>query len=342
VPRIADEIVECSVYLYSSKKAAMEGHQAGGSGFLVHVPSDIDKTYSQIYAVTNRHILDEGFTVLRLTKKSGGIDTFPTERQSWIPHPLGYDVEVLPIELPRENFRWRSVSTDLFISPEIIETYRIGLGDDAFLIGRLVTHEGKQKNSPIVRFGNVSLMADPNEPIRCKGYDQEGFLVECRSLSGFSGSPVFVQTERSYSGEDAARVAQARRDVLFHTRETTNPPGKVESFSWVRNDPPQNNLVTISGRFGPWLLGIDWGHIPLWRPVYDSDQQTRTSYRVEANTGVAGVLPAWHILEALNSKELLKHRREEGRKLAKRLAAESSAASQPRYPDEPSFPTGKE
>jgi hypothetical protein len=325
MPRIQDEIVECSIYLYSSKTAALEGDHAGGSGFLVHVPSGTDNTHGHIYAVTNKHLLDEGFSVLRLSKKSGGIDTLSTERQAWIPHPLGYDVEVFPVDLPQENFRWRSVSAELFISPEIIEAYKIGLGDDAFLVGRLVTHEGKQKNSPIVRFGNISLMADPNEPIRCKGHDQEGFLVECRSLSGFSGSPVFVQTEQSYSGDDATRVVKTRGSI-FGTKAAANSPGKVEGFSYARRDPPQNSMVSISGRFGPWLLGIDWGHVPLWRPVYEQNQETTTKYKVEANTGVACVLPAWHILETLNTEELVKLRRKEDRKLFKLLTVQNAAS----------------
>jgi hypothetical protein len=322
MPRIPDQIVDCSVYLYASQAAAEGGESAGGCGFLVHVPSKVNGAYGQLYAVTNKHVLDGGFYVLRLTKKGGGISTIETRRQDWTPHPKGHDVEVMPIDLPREVFQWWSIGMEMFITPEIIRIYRVGLGDEAFLIGRLITHAGIQKNSPVTRFGNISLMADPSELIRCKGYDQEGFLVECRSLSGFSGSPVFVQTDQSYSGEDAARVGEHRLDVLTEAQKT-NPPGKgVRSLSAGGVDSPigmQIRLTHLSGQFGPWLLGIDWGHIPLWGAVFEGDRETKTEYRVEANTGIACVLPAWHIVDTLNDADLIKKRNEQDRELAKRL-----------------------
>jgi hypothetical protein len=308
MPRVADQIGDCSIYLYASTEAATGGAHTGGCGFLVSVPSQINKAYGQLYAVTNKHVLDGGFHVLRLTKKGGGIDTIVTQRQDWTPHPRGYDVEVMPIDIPDETFQYWSIEAERFITSEIIKTYRLGLGDDAFLVGRLITHAGIQKNAPITRFGNISLMADPTEPIRCKGYDQEGFLVECRSLSGFSGSPVFVQTDQYYRGEDAERVAEHRQ-----SKSTSSDSGV------------QIKMVSISGQFGPWLLGIDWGHIPLWRPVFEEDKETETGFQVEANTGVACVLPAWHILETLNDEELVKNRHKEDQKLVKRLATEGAA-----------------
>ena len=54
----------------------------------------------------------------------------------------------------------------------------------------------------------------------------------------------------------------------------------------------------------------DWGHMRLWKPVYEKDQETETGhdYRVEANTGIACVVPAWRILDLLNVKEFKKQR----------------------------------
>jgi hypothetical protein len=318
MPRIAaDYIVQCSVYLYETERAAKEGHKSGGSGFLAHVPSETNPGLGHLYAITNKHILDRGFHVLRLTKKSGGIDTVPTRPEDWIRHPK-CDVAVIAIEFSHEDFQWWSVGTDLFITHEIIETYNIGLGDEAFLIGRLVTHAGKQKNAPISRFGNVSLMADPSEPIRCQDYEQEGFLVECRSLSGFSGSPVFVETRQGYEDDAAQKVAQHRGADLL---SKTGPPGKVEGFQ------ASERAMWIRGRFGPWLLGIDWGHIPLWRNVYKNDHETKTDLYVEANTGIACVLPAWYIGETLYDEDLVKARREEEKKLAQKLKAESASVN---------------
>src|SRR5260370_1057024 len=66
-------------------------------------------------------------------------------------------------------------------------------GGSGFLVGRFVNHEGRQKNSPSVRFGNLAMM--PGEPVYHKHSESQGeesFLVDIRTISGYSGSPVFV------------------------------------------------------------------------------------------------------------------------------------------------------
>jgi hypothetical protein len=137
MPRIADQFADCSIYLYRSEQDAREGALSGGSGFLVHVPSKTDRKMGHLYAVANSHVLDEGFQTLRLTKRNGGIDTISSTRQSWIPHPKGDDVEVMPLNV-QDWFRWWSVGTGDFLTHEIIDAYRIGFGDEVFLVGRLV------------------------------------------------------------------------------------------------------------------------------------------------------------------------------------------------------------
>jgi hypothetical protein len=319
MPRIPDRMVECSVYLYSTEQAAREGDNAGGSGFLVHVPSEVSGL-GHVYAVTNKHLIDRGFQVLRLTKKYGGIETVPTKPDDWIRHPK-YDVAVNPIDFSHESFKWWSIGTNDFITEQLLSTYNVGLGDDAFLVGRLVVHEGQQKNAPIARFGNLSLMVDPSEPIRCGDYEQPGFLVECRSLSGFSGSPVFVETSQDYEDEAAQKVVKHRGASGSYPLSKHGPPGRVEHLQ------AGGGWLWIKGKFGPWLLGIDWGHIPLWRPVFSEKSQdsqyVKPGHWIEANTGIACVLPAWYILDTLNDEELVKRRREDNREFAKQRKAGS-------------------
>jgi hypothetical protein len=310
MPRIEDHIVNCSIFMYKSEAAAKAGEHFGGSGFLVHVPSISGARH--VYAVTNKHVLDAGFHVIRLTKKAGGVEPLKTKPDDWFHNPDGNDVAVLSIDLERMFDVW-SVSTDLFITHEIISIYNIGIGDDAFLVGRLVHHDGKQRNAPITRFGNVSLMADPKELVECKGRQQEGFLVECRSLSGFSGSPVFVETRQEYEGSASLKVAQHRGGYFIWGKSNPNAPGKIEHMQGGGS-----GTVWIKGKFGPWLMGIDWGHVPLWSPVYEkaSLESNKTGEWTEANTGIACVLPAWHILRTLNQKALVKLRKERDEEIA--------------------------
>jgi hypothetical protein len=56
---------------------------------------------------------------------------------------------------------------------------------------------------------------------------------------------------------------------------------------------------------GFWLLGVDWCHLTDSARVtekYDQDEIV-TNYSVRMNSGMAGVIPAWKILEILNSDE---------------------------------------
>jgi hypothetical protein len=64
-------------------------------------------------------------------------------------------------------------------------------------------------------------------------------------------------------------------------------------------------------KYGPWFLGIDWGHVPLWQTVYEADKQTAASsgHLIEANTGIACVIPAWRLFDILKSEEFVKSRK---------------------------------
>jgi len=240
-----------------------------------------------------------------MTKKDGGVSTIPTVRQNWYGHPSGDDVEVIPLDIGA-SFDWWSFGAEQFITRQIIDAYRIGYGDEAFLVGRLIAHDGRQKNAPVIRFGNISLMADPDEPISCgDGRTQEGFLVECRSLSGFSGSPVFVMTTQTYG--------------YSSIREIDRLPGADIREHGLPGEPTRlPNTLRVTNA-GPWLLGIDWGHVPLWKPVYErvpGRPNRETNYRTELNTGIACVLPAWRIADILNDEELVMQRKNGDERIA--------------------------
>lgn len=63
-----------------------------------------------------------------------------------------------------------------------------------FVVGRFVNAEGRQKNLPTLRFGNIA--QSPQEKIKQDrvfgSFEQESYLVEARTISGYSGSPVCV------------------------------------------------------------------------------------------------------------------------------------------------------
>src|SRR5439155_21246754 len=120
-------------------------------------------------------------------------EVVPIPSEMWTPHPRGDDLAIAgPILLPKERFASRSISRDSFITAHDLEEYNVGPGDEVFLVGRFVSHDGQLRNTPVVRVGSIAMM--PGEPVRqeLRSFDQLSYLIEARSLSGFSGSPVLL------------------------------------------------------------------------------------------------------------------------------------------------------
>ena len=190
---------------------------------------------------------------------------------------------VLPLEgMSDAKMKFVHVGTEHFITGKRIEDMGVGAGDDVFMVGRFIGHDGKQANLPSARFGNISMM--PDEPLTTPlGIEQESFLVEMRSLSGYSGSPVFV---------------------YFW-------PMEREMFEY---DP-------VHYPMGPWLLGVDWCHIQTYDPVLEKNGKTavQEGYVVQSNTGMAGVVPAWRLQEFLDSSCFNDFRQRDDEDIAKAI-----------------------
>ena len=290
MPRVDDLFLDCTFYVYRSAVDATSGELGtdGASGFWISVDLEINKGWSQGYAVTNSHVIrNAGLNpVIRVNLRDGGFDLLATNAASWKHHPDGCDIAALAIEPNPSGHRVVCVPDDLLITRQAIQAHNIGPGDETFMVGRFVNHEGKQKNTPALRFGNLAMM--PEEPIRdSNGILQESFLVECRSIPGYSGSPVFVYI----------------------------PPGapRPSSLGWLS---PAFGSSMVKG---PWLLGIDWCHLNNLEPIMERGGNTRApgDYVVKSNTGMAGVIPAWKITELLNIDEFRAAREQEDEALAR-------------------------
>jgi hypothetical protein len=152
-------------------------------------------------------------------------------------------------------------------------------GDDCFIIGRFINHEGQQKNQPSLRFGNIAQM--PYEPIMRQTLDgrrvpQDSYLVEAHSISGYSGSPVFVHLA----------------------------PGYLR---------PERPLLRSDVWHGPWLLGITWGYLQGQEvPVYNRDpasgRLTKSHMVAQTNSGMMGVVPAWKLDSLMRDPRLVRLR----------------------------------
>ncbi len=289
MPRIRDEYLDCSIYLYASEKDAQEGARSGGCGFLVGIrTTNLPNNVLIPYVVTNKHVVENGNAVIRMKTRDGKNSFLTTDSNSWRFHPAGDDLAVRVIRFDWMTHQYNYVPRNILLDKKIASSMKIGPGDETFAIGRFVNHEGKQQNLPTVRFGCIAQM--PFEPIiQDTGFDQESFLVEARSISGYSGAPVFVYIS------------------VFSEREGID--------DWY----PSSDLTQFKEwgslkAHGPWLLGVDWGHILDWEPLrYENGERVKLGdrkVRVRVNTGMMAVVPARKLAELLDEGIVAEERNE--------------------------------
>jgi hypothetical protein len=310
VPRIADKFTDIAVYIYFSVEDAEDGRAIGGTGFIVDKTFETNPNLHYLYVVTNKHVIEKSDPVIRINRKDGTTKRIPTRADQWELHRGGDDVAVFHLDIEQWNtVQIATLPTKDFVTPQLIADEDIGIGDDTVMVGRFISHEGKQQNTPSVRFGNIAMM--PREPIiRKDNFPQESFLVEMRSLSGYSGSAVLIYSP-------CARNDMSQRRHGRGVPVLPDLPGVGEKPKWL----PQETLDQMSNMEspkGPYLLGIDWCHLCDTSPVTDKDgAKLAYDWKVSQNTGMAGVIPAWKIAEVLDCEVFMKDRKKEAERITK-------------------------
>jgi hypothetical protein len=288
MPRLPSRVLNCVVYLYSDLEAATRGAPTGGTGFLVALSVGDGSDRSFVYAVTNWHVaVRDGHSVVRLNTKDGATQQFDFGPEDWEFDPR-YDIAVVPIAIDRALHDFAAIpGPSGFVLAENVEEARLGPGEDVFMVGRFVTHDGGVVNRPAVRFGNISVMASP---IRQRnGQTVESYCIDLHGRWGFSGSPVFVFRTPGFDLEERGSSELAHSQVLLAG---------------------VNYLA---------LLGIHWGQFSA--PTGDEasgemgSARTPTSDTALGNSaeypqlaGMTCVLPASSILEILNLPRLIAQR----------------------------------
>jgi len=266
--------LNCAVYLYANEVEAASG-RGGGTAFVVQVPLKIEGWF-QWYVVTAAHIIKDtevGYgPVVRINADEGEPENISTSHDSWLVEEKD-DLAIMPLEPPNKGLNVGVIPLEAFLTEDMIEKQKFGPGNEVFVTGRFVHHEGKKKNTPSVRFGNISMM--PDEPFKRPKPEEdleEAFLVEFRSVGGYSGCPVFLC------------------EVPFHLRS-------------------RGNALHVWS-FGPHLLGVDLGHIHEHKRVLKKTPQGKyvedtTEKYYEANTAMSVVVPAWRLLALLNRDDVV-------------------------------------
>lgn len=301
VPHILPSFLGSSIFLYASKRDATEGANWGGSGVFVGIESAANPSRVHLYAVTNDHVA-RSCPVVRLVDRHGDAYVLDGAWSDWEPHPRGDDIALRPLgALPAADYWY--VSHEKLVTRADVDLDDVALGDDCLMVGRYINRELRQFDRPAVRFGNLALLPELILQDQ-RAFEQESFLVDMRSHAGFSGSPVFVYYEepgwRNLAYMRPAPVPppepspDADIEDLEEHLEANRAYGEALSERVADRD--------LSGIMGKaWLLGLDWGHLPVWDDVFDGNVKIG---RMRVSTGMAGVVPAWKLRDLLDTKEV--------------------------------------
>jgi hypothetical protein len=238
MPRIPPRIIDSVFYLYARREDAEGGKNPGGTGFVVEYAPNLFHRGRMYYGVTNWHVAcDGGCSVIRLNRQDGGVEVIELGPEDWRFLPGRYDVAAVPLSVNETA----SIVTHIFAQ----EFDRIGVGEDVFMLGLFVDHKGITTNIPSARFGNISMLPNPNATIeQPTGYRGVSYVVDMHSRSGFSGSPVF--TYRTF-GSDLTESFGHRFDHF-------------ELDPGVENSPRASGRLEAHQMFK--FLGIHWAQFP--------------------------------------------------------------------------------
>jgi hypothetical protein len=276
MPRIPAIITNSVIYLFRDRHESEAGIDFGGSGFLIGINA-ASGTGTHCYAVTNAHVIESGYCVVRinLRHESSGMeftDCFEFSEGNWICSP-NHDLAICPFppDFDPRKFACSFLEPRFLLTREEWKERDIGPGDDVVYVGRFFGHAGKFENMPSVRFGNISMNPNEREPLRAtinqRSIEQVAFLVEARSRSGYSGSPVF----------------------FLHQHAVNNPRAVVPMFDMK-------------------LLGVDFCHIPENVDIETLEGHT-LNWKAQVHAGMMGVIPAWYLLDFLTEAPELTEQR---------------------------------
>jgi hypothetical protein len=272
--RVPDFVLKCAAFVVSLAESDASGdvYDLEGTGFFVGVPAAV-QPYSYFYFVTAKHVVDniKGKSGVRVNVKNAEAVVMPIERWFFHPSDPSADVAVAPFKMT-PNLDVLSLRREFFTTREEMAKKDIGVGDEVFFPGLFSYASGTKHNHPILRHGNVAML--PVEQVQTEVGYMDAYLIEARSISGLSGSPVFV-----------------RRTI---------------SISWNEGDPEPRALHGLTGNVI--VLGMAHGHWDI-KPSEINDPTFKHDHKTGVNVGISIVIPAHKILETLDLPELAAERK---------------------------------
>lgn len=195
--QIPPNILKCVVYLGCMRNGKVV---PSGTGFLVSLK--LDNENLAFYLVTAKHVVkqiehhaEDRKVWVRINFKTTGAEWVATT--PWLFHPGDALVDVAVSFLTFNLFEVDHlvIHPDAFLSDDLLVRFKVGPGDDLFMVGLFANHYGSKKNLPIVRVGTIAAL--PEDKVSTQDGDMDVILIESRSIGGLSGSPVFLHLSGS-------------------------------------------------------------------------------------------------------------------------------------------------
>lgn len=286
--RLADDARKCVVFL---GQQAIDNNNAldpdrTATGFFLF--SDLDGVGTW-YLVTNKHVAlgpAEAPFFVRFNEQ-GTENSFlhKIEDADWAFHDdKTVDLAVLEFR-PPPNTDTLAFDAKHILDPPRTEAKKIGPGDITYVVGLFKRLPGTNRCLPIVHTGHLALLNEGNERVRSFDWDNpldktakkliKAHLVQAHTLSGSSGSPVFIK----------------RGIATFPVEETGVWP---KAYGAV------------------FLLGVWQGSFEALPDEILALEIGRKDDRV--GVGIGNVVPAHQVREILLGKKLAKARAEAARK----------------------------
>lgn len=313
MPKLRPDVVTAVFYLYRIDPKTGKRTGPHGSGFIVGRASTEIPNFKHYYGVTNWHLSNDlGASIIRINTKDGKSRFLDYGPEDWHFIKDGDDLSIIDLtDDERQGDHVTHYVEPGFFNQEAIERFEIGLGEDVYMTGLFADQPGGERNTPAIRFGNVALMADANAPIeQPNGILRPSHLVDMRSRTGFSGSPV----------------------ALYRI-----PEADLSGIGVVKPLPMPNQLhlrAKILGLFGV-HCGQYYDEVKVLKARPKRREQTgdpiQEGDRLYIQSGMTIVVPAWRITELMDQEvfEVARKKREErvGAAARRRPQAEAVAAS---------------
>jgi hypothetical protein len=270
--RVPDQILKSVAFIGTRNEAGEPIYR--GTAYFISVPGAYGDP-SWIFLATAKHIADRvgpNF-IVRVNRKDGTPLELDGTGTKWWHHPTdpnGVDAAVTTFGPPIEigtSLDTSTLALAMFATDATLKKQNIGIGDQVFITGLFAHLQKTSRNLPIVRTGNLAMM--PEEKIPFSSQNLEAYLLESRSISGLSGSPVFVRSTMALRG-------------------------------FVDGDKNPTVAFATSGTF--YFLGSMIGH-------WDAPEDGVYVHAEKVNMGISAMVPAKKIAEIINHPELVEMRK---------------------------------